>query len=87
MLHATFMMALLLIMLGRPLIYLKSCASVRSISSLFHKPAATMGVPMYTRMLLASTHVSVSLMAESTFRSFHFRCPRLRFTLARHFSL
>ena len=46
MLHATFMMALLLIMLGRPLIYLKSYASVRSISSLFQKPAATMGVPI-----------------------------------------
>ena len=46
MLHATFMMALLLIMFGRPLTCLKSCASVRSISSLFHSPAATMGVPI-----------------------------------------
>ena len=42
---------------------------------------------MYTSMLLASTHVSVSLIAESTFLNFHFKCPRLRFTLARHFSL
>ena len=87
MLHATFMMALLAIIFGRLLIYLKSCASVRSMSSLFHSPAATMGVPMYMSMLLASTHVSVSLMSESTFLSFHFRWPRLRFTLARHFSL
>lgn len=87
MLHATFMMALLAIMFGRPLIYLKSCASVRSMSSLFHRPAATIGVPMYMSMLLASTHVSVSLIAESTFLNFHFRWPRLRFTLARHFSL
>ena len=71
MLHATFMMALLLMMLGRPLIYLKSCASVRSMFYLFQRPAATIGVPMYTRMLLASTHVRVSLMAESTFLSFH----------------
>ena len=73
MLHATFMMALLLMMLGRPLIYLKSCTSVHSMSSLFHKPAATIEVAMYTRMLLASTHAKVSLMAESTFLSFHFR--------------
>jgi hypothetical protein len=73
MLHATFIMALLLIMLGRPLICLKSYASVRSISSLFHRPAATIGVPIYTSMLLASTHVSVSLIAESTFLSFHFK--------------
>ena len=85
-LHATFMMALLLMMLGRPLICLKSCASVRSMSSLFQKPAATIGVPIYTRMLLARTHVRVSLMAESTFLSFHFRCPKLRFILAGHFS-
>ena len=73
MLHATFMMALLLMMLGRPLIYLKSCASVRSMSSLFHRPAATIEVAMYTRMLLASTHVRVSLMTESTILSFNFR--------------
>jgi hypothetical protein len=86
MLHATFMMALLLMMLGRPFICRKSCASVRSMSSLFHKPAATIGVPIYTRMLLASTQVRVSLMAESTFFSFHFRWPRLRLMLARHFS-
>ena len=46
MLHATFIMDLLLIMFGRPLICLKSYASVRSMSSLFHSPAATMGVPI-----------------------------------------
>ena len=73
MLHATFIMALLLIIFGRPLICLKSWASVRSMSSLFQRPAATIGVPIYTSILLASTHVSVSLMAESTFLSFHFK--------------
>ena len=56
------------------------------MSSLFHKPAATIGVPIYTRMLLARTQVRVSLMAQSTFLSFHFRWPRLRLMLAWHFA-
>ena len=44
--QATFIRALLLTRLGRLLMDLYSCASVRSMSSLFQIPAATMGVPM-----------------------------------------
>ena len=87
MLHATFKMALLAMMLERQLTSLKSYASMRSISSLFQRLAATVGVPVYTKILLASTHVRVSLISKSTLRSFHLRCPRLRLMLATHFSL
>ena len=44
--QATFIRALLLTRLGRLLIDLYSCASVRSMSSLYQIPAATKGVPM-----------------------------------------
>ena len=87
MLQATFRIALLLMTLGRPLTSLKSCASKRSMSSFFQRPTATIGLPIYTRMLLANTQVRVSLMSRSTLRSFHFRWPRLRLMLATHFSL
>ena len=46
MLQATFMIALLLITLGRLLTSMKSWASKRSMSSLFHCRAAIMEVPV-----------------------------------------
>ena len=54
MLHANYIMPLLQKILGRRLICQKSCTLRRSISSIFHSPAATLRVPIYIRMLLAS---------------------------------
>ena len=73
MLQATFRMAFLLMILERTLTSLKNCASMRSMSSLFQRPAVTIGVPIYIRMLLANTQVRVSLMSRSTFAELPFQ--------------
>ena len=57
------------------------------MSAYFHLPAATSGVAMYTNILRARTHVKVSLIDTSMFRSFHRRKLRLRLIDAMHISV
>ena len=85
--HATFITALLLTTFVSACTSLYSCTSIRSMSFYFHLPAATRGVPMYTRILLASTHVRVSFIATSTFLNFHLRKFRLRWIELMHISV
>ena len=56
---------------GAPSIFLYIPASKRSMSCLFHKPAAASGVPMYMSIALAKQHVRRSSTSQSTLLSLH----------------
>ena len=58
-------------MFGAPNIFLYMPASKRSISYLFHRPAAASGVPMYMSIALAEQHVRRSSTSQSTLLSLH----------------
>jgi hypothetical protein len=67
-----FNIALLGTVFGAPSIFLYIPASKRSISYLFHRPAAASGVPMYMSIALARQHVRRSSTSQSTLFSLHF---------------
>ena len=66
-----FRIALLGMLLGAPSIFLYIPASNRSMSFIFHNPAAVMGVPMYMSIDLARQHVKRSNTSLSTLLSLH----------------
>ena len=66
-----FSIALFGTVFGAPSIFLYIPASKRSMSCLFHKPAAASGVPMYMSIALAKQHVRRSSTSQSTLLSLH----------------
>jgi hypothetical protein len=66
-----FSIALLGTVFGAPSIFLYIPASKRSMSCLFHKPAAASGVPMYMSIALARQHVRRSSTSQSARLSLH----------------
>jgi len=72
--------ALLGMLLGAPSIFLYIPASKRSMSYLFHNPAAAIGVPMYISIDLARQQVSRSSTSLSTLLNLHLSSCTFLFT-------